>query len=224
MILRPLRFLWKQFNGPQITAIMTAIFRYMQTAFNSQINYLTTFSIQTATDAHLTLIGALCGIIRPIITIADLSNFIFTADPETGKDYGVSEAPGPDQVGGKFTDLYADMRHWSSELCPAEYFRQILLACTQSTADPMSPVFISEFLDNLFDVLFPGVDRPVYTFTWIDSVYPDSGIIYEDVRLDLGSISSWGSPDTAAMWQGVLSGIINNIWNPEQHCQVTFSQ
>jgi hypothetical protein len=224
MKLQTFRFLWKQFCGPQVTAIVTALFHYIRNTFNNQIEYLSTFSIKTASDAHLTLIGALLGIIRPIIRVADLSDFIFTTDPETGKDYGVSEAPGPSQLGGKFTDLYADMRKWTSELCPAEYFRQILLTCARSNAHPMSPVFISEFLDNLFDVLFPTGNRPVYTFTWIYNIQPDAGIIYEDMRLDLGSINDWGTPDTAAMWQGVLSGIINNIWNPEQHCQVTFSQ
>lgn len=224
MKLRPFRFLWKQFCGPQVTAIMTAIFRYMRDTFNNQIEYLSTFSIKTASDTHLTLIGALSGIIRPIVTIVDLANFIFTTEAESGKDYGVSAEPGPNQPGGKFTDLYTDVRQRTSELCPAEYFRQILLAYSQSEAEPMSPVFLAEFLDYLFDILFPTGTRPTYTFSWFDTIYPDSSIMYEDMRLDLGSVNDWGTPDTAAIWQGVLSGIINNIWNPEQHCQVTFSQ
>ena len=224
MTLRPIRFLWKQMCGPQVTAIMTAIFRYMQNIFNSQISYLSTFSLATATDSHLTFIGTLSGIIRPIISVADLSNFIFTLEPEQGVDYGVSEGPGPEQTGGKFTDLYADMRKWTIELCPAEYFRQILIACSKTKAEPMSPVFLSEFLDHLFDSLFPVGDRPVYSFYWFDTVYPDSSIAKEDMRLDLGEIRAWGSPETAAIWQGVLEGIINNVWNPEQRCQVTFSQ
>lgn len=224
MTLKPLRFLWKQMCGSQVTAIMTAIFRHMQNVFNSQISYLSTFSIATATDSHLTFIGTLSGIIRPIITVADLSNFIFTFEPEHDVEYGVSAAPGPGQTGGKFTDLYDDMRHWTSELCPAEYFRQILLTCSKTNAEPMSPLFLSEFLDHLFDSLFPVGNRPVYSFYWFDEVYPDSSITKEDMRLDLGEISAWGSRDTAAKWQGVLEGIINSIWNPEQRCQVTFSQ
>ena len=224
MILRPVRFLWKQMNGPQVTAIMTALFRYMRDTFNPIIEYLTTFSIATATDTHLTFIGTCMGIIRPIIQVADLSNFIFTTDPEHGKDYGVSEAPGPNQVGGRFTDLYEDMRNWTTEYCPELYYRQVLQGCAEINAHPMSVVYLDELLYHILTGLFPVGPIPEYSFTWIENTYPDSGTMKEDLRLDLGAIDDWPSPDIAAEWQGVLSGIINNVWKPEQKCTVTFSQ
>ena len=62
MTLKPVHFLWKQLNGPQITAIVDALYELLRDMFNPIINYLTTFSINTANDIHLTFIGICSGI------------------------------------------------------------------------------------------------------------------------------------------------------------------
>lgn len=217
MYLHPVRFLWRQLNGPQITAIMTALFRWIRDMFNPTIHYLATFSIATATDDHLTLIGGLQRVIRPMISIARAHAFIFTAEPETGKSYGVSASPGPLQVGGVFSDPAYAIRQ--NILCPAEYFRAILLACKEQTAEPFSIVFIDKVLGELWNKYHPG-ETPHYTFIWMDGT--DGPL--EDVRITLGSIEDWGGEDIAVVWQAVLEGIINNVWKPTRVCRIEFTQ
>lgn len=74
----PISFLWRQMNGPQITAIAQAIWQYFRDSFDNTLNYFNTLSISKANTDHLTLIGILQGLARPLIPIPDEQYFWFT--------------------------------------------------------------------------------------------------------------------------------------------------
>lgn len=220
MVLRPVRFLWKQFCGPQITAIMTALYRWFQSNFNTQINYLSTISIDTATDSHLTLIGACQGIRRPVVVFSDISNFIFTYEPEHGMDYGVSDLANP-TVGGHFTDLEADRRSHEAILCPGIFFRPILQAKRDTEGLGASVVFLDKMLSYCWKALGnPG--EPEYIIKFATGEDIPYGRTWGDIQVLLGPITHWGEPDMAIEWQNVLSTVFNALLNPNAYITFDF--
>lgn len=157
---------------------------------------------------------------RPLVEIADSSHFIFTLEPEHDKDYGVSAEPGPLAEGGVFSDLYEDLRNRSVVLCPIEYYRQILLSCARSPAQPFTLAYIDDFLASLWESYHPG-ETPKYTFTWYHS--SSSGYSIGDIRLNLGPLDDWGGREQSILWQAILEGIINSVIGPTQLVEVVFT-
>ena len=76
----PVKFLWEQLDGPQITAIENALFQYFTDIFDTKLDYLSTMNVDTANDSHLTFLGILANFVRPVITVPDREFFYFTND------------------------------------------------------------------------------------------------------------------------------------------------
>lgn len=218
MTLHPLRFLWRQLNGPIATAIMTALFRSVQAKVNPIVSYLSTFSIETATDAHLTFIGALLGLVRPVVSFADEATFFFTAQPEHGVEYGYSAAAGPGQIGGHFTggDVPTGRERM---LCPESYYRVILQGYLDSDADFTSLAFIDDILYMAWTLL--RTDDPAYSIEFQQTAGASGG--YGDIRVNLGPLSGWGARKEAIAWQSVLTSIFNDLLNPNIYISFEFT-
>lgn len=222
MTLKPVRFLWKQLNGPQITAIVDALYTLLRDMFNPIISYLTTFSINTANDSHLTFIGICSGIIRPIIQVADSRFFLFTRDPEHNRDYGVSDLNNL-TLGGVFSDLGEDVLSRRNLLCPASYYRTILQGFAASKGQVGSIALIDDIMGTIWNSLYPDGSVPLaYRIRWFthrETAVSTCG----DIEVLMGPIDSWGNRDTAVMWQGVLTGIFNNMLNPNTYVVCNFN-
>lgn len=223
MKLRPLRFLWKQMNGPQATAIMTSIFRWVQDMFNKNIEYLTNFSIATAKGEHLSLIGNIMGVIRPIVTVADAKMFIFTSSPEQDVEYGFSGEPGPLAVGGKFISLEEMLLAYQRTACPDSYYRKVLQAIASSNREPFSIAFIDDLISGVWHSYRPNIPSKVQ-FEWATKEQEGGtgAVIREDLYIYIGTIADWGAREDALLWQAVFQGIINNVWAPTRKCFVEF--
>jgi hypothetical protein len=80
MIPPNLIWLWRQFNGPQITGITKGIFEFMQRKFDPKLDYFNNFKISTARSEHLDLIGIIQGISRPILSMTFYVSRLFRFD------------------------------------------------------------------------------------------------------------------------------------------------
>lgn len=218
MVLHPLRFLWRQLNGPIVTAIMTGLFKFVQSQINPALSYLSTFSIETATNEHLTFIGALLGLVRPVVAFANEDTFFFTAQDEHNVEYGFSLEAGQGQIGGHFTggDVPTGRERM---LCPESYYRAILQGYLETDAEFTSIVFLDDILHKAWTLL--RVDEPSYTIAFQEEAGASGG--YGDIRINLGPLSGWGDRKSAIAWQSVLTSIFNNILNPNIYISFEFT-
>ena len=79
----PIRYMWEQLDGPQVSALSNALFEYWKSVFDVKLDYFNNISVNTASDIHLTLLGLLSGLIRPNISEPDREYFYFTEHPES---------------------------------------------------------------------------------------------------------------------------------------------
>lgn len=224
-MLRPLRFLWRQFNGPQVSAICTAVFRYMQKQFNETIDYFRHFSITTATGDHLTLIGACMGVVRPLVPVFNEELFLFTRDYGENSERGFADLENR-AVGGIFTDLEDDVRR-TRYLCPTEMYRKILLGALHSQARIQSLTCIDTIISDVWDSLHPNEPSPV-TFRFYD-VGETPNRTSGDIDVSIGTMAQWGGSDETAgdtialRWQSVFANIFNALFNPERYIDINFN-
>ena len=61
----PISFLWKQLNGPQITAFTKSVYNWAVDEFDRSLEYLNNLSISTANSKHLSFLGMLANFSRP---------------------------------------------------------------------------------------------------------------------------------------------------------------
>lgn len=218
-MLRPLRFLWEQFNGPQVTALFTAIFRYLQDQFNTTIDYFRHLDIYTANDAHLTLIGMLMGIPRPLIFAANPEFFLFTKEPGTDKERGFADLANR-AVGGVFSDMSEAVS--TAQLMPKEYFRRVLVSWLENKdVAPNSLIFIDTVIHDAWDSIHPGEPSPI-TIKYITPEDGNLGRTYGDIDVTMGRIYQWGTDTTAFLWQACFTSVFNNLLNPECYVDVNF--
>lgn len=223
-MLREFRFLWRQFNGPQINAIMVAVLKYCREQCNSILNYFNRFSIVTATNDHLTLIGACMGIVRPLVHFADQSLYLFSATEETGSTRGFSSLENP-TVGARLSTVQDYYSSYSSVACPEEYYRKILLACNNFEGDKHSLLFIQNVLEDVWKQNHPGGDIStsgigIHFYVDGDPVI-DGARTFGDVTVYMGAQADWGDAEDAAFkWQGVFQGIFSVIFYPNSFVDV----
>lgn len=218
-MLRKIRFLWKQFNGPQISGLMTSIFRYLQTNFNTLIDYFRHFSIQRANNAHLSLIGACMGIVRPIMRFADDTFFFFTATKETGSRHGFSSLNDM-SMGAQFSTVQRYYESYNNVTCPEEYYRKVLLAYKDFEGEKYSYLFIQSILESVWQQNHP--DRELSTAGIGIRFYQEGdpapyGVTRTlgDIEIYMGPQTDWGAAEEAALrWQGVFQGIFSTVLSP----------
>lgn len=200
----PIYFIWKQLNGPQIKAVVTAAWERIVSWFDSTIEYFYHFSVATVNSAHLTLIGTLVGFQRPIVTKIDETYFYFSeVPPVPNSKYGLSHRPGPPDNdgddpynwGGQFASLSGSTTA-VGELADTEWYRQMLDTFLSSKGEAASFVALDDITHSLS--IFDSPERPpYYVFTFYQNQGPDDARANGDIDLDLDNILPWHDPFTA---------------------------
>lgn len=219
-MLHPIRFLWKQFRGPQITGIMTAVYRWMKAKLDTTLDYFNTFSIETANETHLSLIGMIIGLVRPIVDFSPFSMFWFTdGGPLGNNDHGFDSIPATG-FGGQFSDLQNPDTVQLHEVLPARFYRPLLKAWADYDMDGASLSFLDTVLGLIWDSVQHGVPKAykIMILTEIDRVQNRS---YGDIVIDLGPQAAWG--ESVTYIRGMLEGIATTLYNPLPRLFITFS-
>lgn len=217
-MIRPISWYWRQFGGSHIEAVLQGIYRAVVNAFDDKLDYFNNFSIATAEDNHLTVIGFLSGITRCIIKVTSETYFYFTRVIEHDNDHGVSVVPNGTErpVGGQFIDLYDPEFTETNQLAPAGPFRRLLELASQSRGS-VRPVVSLRLLD---DLLAYTTGRAYYQIQWFQEPRIEDSRTVGDL-LVLIDQQSWGG--SALAYRDSLDGAVNNIDNPVHHVTFEFS-
>lgn len=206
----PIRYLWEQLNGPQVTGICKAIEDYWKMVFDNKLDYFNTLSVNTANDAHLTLFGLLSGLVRPTISEPDRDYFYFTENAEQNVSHGFSDLNNL-SVGGRFSKLDSGAGIHNVSL-DTEHYRALLRAWTEGEGEIGSLELLDDICAELTKLdLGPGVE-PFYRFSFMSGDNIPNDRAPGDVFLDMRSMDSWHNP---LHIYAVLNGIANSVYAPQ---------
>ena len=205
-MINPISFLWKQLNGPQISAICNAIWQYFKDSYDNLLDYFYNLSIASANDSHLTFIGLLQGLARPLTDIPSVKYITM------GEEYGYIDDP--DSPGHKIPDSQYPTPYGFSELgdeqsevarggrFPAEdgitegkryissyVFRALLAGNAASKGALGSIVALDDMLYALWKKDHPESTQSKYLFTF--SYTTDETASPGDIFVDLGRLTDW---------------------------------
>lgn len=212
----PFRFLWKQFSGPQITAIMQSVYNYIVRMFDKLLDYYNNLSIATANSAHLTVMGMISGLLRPIIEVSDVSAFFFT-DGEHNYEQGFGDLDKLQTIpGGRFIDLDATYNS-HKELMPTELYRSLLLDYVNDDGEIGSLKLLDNFMYNIWKAY--RKDPPNYHIEIVEDVKVNSR--YGDIWIYLGPTSDWGPFINYV--SSILSSLNGHIYAPEPRIYPTYT-
>lgn len=208
-------FIWKQLNGPQITAITKALFAYIKEKFDDLISYFWNLSVQTANSAHLTLFGTLVGFQRPIVVKIDQVYFYFSElPPVENSPHGLSWRPGPPDPEGQQYDWGGQLSEVSpgnkavGELADTEWYRALLSGFLHSNGVEGSLVLLNDIIVTLSS--YDNPDRPpyfIFTYTLQQEGVKSPG----DIDIDLDNIIPWRDPYTS---YELMVSIANGMYAP----------
>jgi hypothetical protein len=207
-MLNPISFLWQQLNGPQITAICQALFNYFKNLCDENLDYLNNLTIANANSDHLSLLGILQGLARPLVPVPDSKMFWFTSPydyvvgpgiepeyqfpghkiPETNypSEHGLSN--GPYGQGGVFDEVPEGTTGY--KYIPDYIFRAVLQGNTDSEGQLGGLTALDDILNAIFQAENPGMS-PMYTFVWNNDVHSGTP---GDIEVDLGTTGDWLHP------------------------------
>lgn len=210
-MINPITFLWKQLNGPQITAICQAIWLYFKNTYDANLEYLHGLSIATAKTNHLTFIGILQGLARPLIPIPDEDKFWFTNVDNYGyiEGYGYESetwypghkvsidfpskhgfAPLTNRTLGGVLSAVKDAAGYS--YIPDFIFRACLQGNSQSSGALGSLVGLDDIVFAMWrkehSSLVPQY-KIIWTNKWTHPLYSPG-----DLLLDMGVSGDWSNP------------------------------
>lgn len=206
----PVRYLWEQLDGPQVSALSDALFEYWKSVFDNKLEYFNNISVNTANNIHLTLLGMLAGLIRPNISEADTDFFYFTEYPESDFQHGFSDLDEPD-VGGKLSRVDSGISTHNVSL-DAEHYRALLKAWVSGEGDIGSLMLLDDICNELTK-LDLGPVTPFYQFDFMEqgpSLPADRAP--GDVYIDMRSADNWNNP---LHIYAVLQGIGNTAYAPQ---------
>ena len=206
-MITPVKYFWEQFNGPQITCIVRAVFEWIKASFDRTLDYFNGWSTATVNDKHLTTIGVLMGIGRPVLRRIASVQFFFTSTSHGegghGSVHGFSEVGG--EIGGRFGEV--EEHAGENEVLQADYFRALLLAIQKSEGVAGSLTL----LDDIAYAMNTVNNSPIFThydFTYYDSITGRNG----DVQLYMGNVSDW---ERGTYVLAALDAVINTLYKPE---------
>lgn len=206
----PVRYLWQQLNGPQITGICKAIEDYWKTVFDTKLDYFNNLSIETANDDHLTLFGLLSGLVRPTISEPDRDYFYFTENAETDVLHGFSDLADP-SIGGKFSKLDSGGGIHNVSL-DTEYYRALLRAWTEGEGEIGSLMLLDDICAELTALDIGPETVPFYQFSFMEGDDIPVDRAPGDVFIDMRSMEAWHNPLHV---YAVLNGIGNTAYAPQ---------
>lgn len=206
----PIKYLWEQLDGPQVTAFTTAIFEYMKSIFDDKLEYFNNISIKTANNQHLTLLGLLSGLVRPTVSEADKNYFYFSEEPEHPVEHGFSALTNRAR-GGRFVGIGVGQGTHNVSLNEAHY-RALLEAWLESDGELGSLELLDTICYKLSQLDLGDDVTPFYTFEFMSGDNVPAGRAPGDVFIDMGTMSQWNNPLHV---YAVLRGIANSIYAPQ---------
>ena len=206
----PVRYMWEQLDGPQISVISDALFEYWKSVFDDKLEYFNNISVNTASDVHLTLLGMLSGLVRPNISEADREYFYFTENAESNFEHGFSDLENP-AVGGKLTKLDSGGGIHNVSL-DAEHYRALLKAWVSGNGDIGSLMLLDDICNELTKLDLGDDVQPFYEFDFMYDTPLPTNRAFGDVYLDMRSMSNWHNP---LHIYAVLQGIADSAYAPQ---------
>jgi len=205
----PIRYMWEQLDGPQITALSDAMFEYWKSVFDEKLDYFNNISVETANNAHLTLLGLLSGLIRPVISEPDREYFYFTEVLEYPSSHGFGDIS-DQSIGGRLTRLDTGETIHNVSL-DEEHYRALLRAWVSGEGEIGSLELLDDICAELTRLdLGKDVD-PFYRFTFMESDIPVDRAP-GDLYIDMRSIDNWHNPTHI---YAVLQGLANTAYAPQ---------
>ena len=206
-MITPVKYFWEQFNGPQVTAIVKAVFEWLKASFDRTLDYFNGWSVKTVNSKHLTTVGILMGIGRPILRRIRGTQFFFTnsthGENQHNNVHGFSEVGG--EVGGRFQEI--DPLAGEIEVLQDNYYEALLEAVQKSEGEAGSLTLLDDIANALNNVnntpLFVN-----YEFTYYRAPYGRPG----DVRLFMGNITDWERWTYAL---AAIEAVTNTLYRPE---------
>lgn len=206
----PIRYMWEQLNGPQVSALSNALFEYWKSIFDTKLDYFNTISVETASDIHLTLLGLLSGLVRPNISEPDREYFYFSEYDEHNFEHGFGDLDDA-QVGGKLTKLDSGGGIHNVSL-DAEHYRALLRAWVSGDGDIGSLQLLDDICNELTKLdLGPDV-QPFYDFVFMEGDDIPTDRAPGDVYIDMRSADNWNNPLHV---YAVIQGIANSAYAPQ---------
>lgn len=186
----PVKFLWEQLDGPQITAIENALFQYFKDIFDTKLDYLSTMNVDTANDSHLTFLGILANFVRPVITVPDREFFYFTNEAEHGSAHGFAEI-NDRAIGGRFVGPEGV----TSEARPinTEHYRILLKSYIEGDGELGSLTLLDDICYALSVQDQPTL-APSYRFEFMEGDNIPTGRAPGDMYIDIGTMEDWNNP------------------------------
>lgn len=205
----PIRYMWEQLDGPQVTALSDALFEYWKSVFDEKLDYFNNISVETANNVHLTLLGLLSGLIRPVISEPDREYFYFTEVLEYPSSHGFGDVA--DQtIGGRLTKLDTGETIHNVSL-DEEHYRALLRAWVSGEGEIGSLELLDDICAELTKLdLGPETD-PFYRFVFMESDIPVDRAP-GDLYIDMRSIDNWRNPTHI---YAVLQGLANTAYAPQ---------
>lgn len=209
-MINPISFLWRQFNGPQISAFCNAIWEYFNTTYSQTLAYLGHLTIESANTHHLSLLGALQGLARPLVPIPKEDELLFTNDYGYKEGYGVEPATWyaghliPDamfpsnegvsslhnpSVGGKFQQEGSKTGY---SYITDYIFRALLRAVAHSEGYLGGLTVLDDMLYEVYRTDYPS-ETPKYKFVWTNRTTHQHNSP-ADIIVDMGSTYDWANP------------------------------
>lgn len=205
----PVKYLWEQLNGPQVTALCKAVESYWKDIFDVKLDYFNNLSIETANDAHLTLFGLLSGLVRPTISEPDKDFFYFTENSESDITHGFSALDNL-SVGGRFSKLDKQSVHNVS--LDTEHYRALLRAWVSGEGEIGSLMLMDDICNELTKLdLGPSV-QPFYQFSFMHGDNIPTDRAPGDVFIDMRSMDAWSNP---LHIYATVQGIANTAYAPQ---------
>lgn len=203
----PIKFLWEQLDGPQANAISQAIYEYWKGMFDNKLDYFNGLNIETANDAHLTLMGIIANFIRPNILVPDRDYFLFTEHDEHDNPHGLSFI-NDRSVGGRLTQITGPEQ--GPYPLDTEFYRALLKTYRDSEGAIDSLVLLDDICNALSLKDNPEAE-PSYRFSFTRTTTEVTGRGPGDLYIDMGSMTQWANP---LQIYAVLTGLANSVFWP----------
>jgi hypothetical protein len=171
-LIRDEPLLWKQMDGPQANALIYGNYEYEKALFDPLLDYYNNLSLETANSDHLTQIGRIMGVRRPMMYAPGRYThlFRFTHDPHhEDPETGFSEV-GNQMDGGFLEDTSANEDDTLLVPLDTESYRKLLLTVAHSEGELGSI--------RLIDDIAYAFCGQYYTLEWLHDGYPQRLFLY----------------------------------------------
>jgi len=211
-MIHPLQFLWRQLNGPQVTAITQAIYEFFKESFDDLLDYFNWFNLDDATPEHTEMVGLLNEFSRPILLEYRRAFFFFTYRKEQNNlERGFSTLS--DRLhGGKFSALSESTR--ISEKMDIRTYKALLKTYISSEGQPYSLKMLDDICQRLVALDAKSPSTQAYYFLH-DLRCAGS------ITVDIGYTNEWNNPHRV---QAVIESLAKTIFYPEPMLDVMIQE